>query len=127
MVYITTVYGAAAVVLAAMAVLSGSPLTGFPPSVYLACLALAVGPQLLGHTSLNYGLRYLSAAFVSVVLLGEPISSTILAFVILKETPAVLELAGGAVILLGIYLASRGQAAGAGEGRSEGQLEAVKN
>lgn len=109
-VYITTVYGMAAVVLVAMAVLSGNPLSGFPPSLYLACLALAVGPQLLGHTSINYSLRFLSAAFVSVVMLGEPISSTILALIVLKETPTILEVAGGVIILLGIYLASRSQA-----------------
>jgi drug/metabolite transporter (DMT)-like permease len=75
--------------------------------VYLAFLALAVGPQLLGHTSFNYGLRYLSAAYISVALLGEPIGSTILALLLLKEIPTTLEVVGGIVILAGIYLASR--------------------
>jgi drug/metabolite transporter (DMT)-like permease len=107
-VYITTVYGTAAVVLVIMALFSRQPLGGFPWTIYLAFLALAVGPQLLGHTSFNYGLRYLSAAFISVALLGEPIGSTILALIILKEIPTTLEVAGGIVILVGIYLASRG-------------------
>jgi drug/metabolite transporter (DMT)-like permease len=124
--YITTVYGVAAVVLAVMALASGNQLAGFPPQVYLACLALAVGPQLLGHTSLNYSLRYLSAAFVSVVLLGEPISSTVLAMIILKETPTTLQLAGGAIILLGIFLASQGQRT-AEPPRAARRLERVRN
>jgi drug/metabolite transporter (DMT)-like permease len=106
-VYVFTVYGAAAVVLVSMALLSHQPLGGFSLPVYLFLLALAVGPQLLGHTSFNYGLRYISAAFVSVALLGEPIGSTILALIILKEVSTPLEVIGGGVILIGIYLASR--------------------
>jgi drug/metabolite transporter (DMT)-like permease len=107
-VYITTVYGMAAVVLVIMALFSRQQLGGFSWTVYLAFLALAVGPQLLGHTSFNYSLRFLSAAYVSVALLGEPIGSTILALIILKEIPTTLEVVGGIVILIGIYLASRG-------------------
>jgi drug/metabolite transporter (DMT)-like permease len=84
---------------------------------------LAIGPQLLGHTSFNYGLRYLSAAFVSVALLGEPIGSTVLALIILKEIPATLEIVGGAVILIGIYLASRSQAQPAGPTPSQETVE----
>lgn len=105
-VYIFTVYGMAAVVLVVMALLSGQRTAGFPFYVYILFLILAAGPQLLGHTSFNYGLRYLSAAYVSIALLGEPIGSTILALVILKEIPAPLEVIGGAVILAGIMLAS---------------------
>jgi drug/metabolite transporter (DMT)-like permease len=51
--------------------------------------ALALVPQLLGHSSFNWALGYLSAAFVSVTLLGEPIGSTILAYTLLEEFPAV--------------------------------------
>ena len=108
-IYITTVYGVAAICLVIMALASGQPLGGFSWLAYLAFLGLAVGPQLLGHTSINYGLRHLSASFVSVALLGEPIGSTILAMAILKESPSVLEVFGGIVILAGIYLASRDQ------------------
>lgn len=107
--YITAVYGVAAVVLVIMALLSGRPLFGFSPVIFLAMLALAVGPQLLGHTSFNYGLRYLSAAYVSVALLGEPIGSITLAYLILNEAPTTLEMVGGIIILVGIYLASRPQ------------------
>jgi drug/metabolite transporter (DMT)-like permease len=52
-------------------------------------------------------LKYVSAVFVSVSLLGEPIGSTILALLFLKETPTLLELGGGVLILVGIYLVSR--------------------
>jgi len=107
--YITCVYGVAALALVILAAGSGQELLGFSFPAYLVLIALAVGPQLLGHTAFNYGLRYLSASYVSVALLGEPIGSTILALIFLKETPTSLELMGGVVILTGIYLATRGQ------------------
>jgi drug/metabolite transporter (DMT)-like permease len=55
-------------------------------------------------------LRYLPAAFVAVTTLGEPIGSAILAHLILNETPTMATLAGGGLILLGIYFAARSNA-----------------
>lgn len=104
--YITTVYGTATLVLVALALGSGAALGGFSAGVWLAFAALAVGPQLLGHTSFNYALRFLPAAFVAVALLGEPVGSTVLAALLLREVPSALELIGGVVILAGIVIAS---------------------
>jgi drug/metabolite transporter (DMT)-like permease len=108
-VYIFSVYSIAAIVLVMMALISGQPVIGFPPITYLFLVLLAVGPQLMGHTAYNYGLGYLPAALVAVAMLGEPVGSTILALILLKEIPNLLEIAGGVLILVGIYLASRGQ------------------
>ncbi|MFN8569520.1 MAG: hypothetical protein U0Z44_18805 [Kouleothrix sp.] len=47
--------------------------TSYPATAYLLTLGLALGPQLLGHTALNWSLRHLSPAFVAVATLGEPI------------------------------------------------------
>lgn len=109
MVYIFSVYGIAALVLALIVLISGQRVTGFAPVTYLFFVLLAVGPQLLGHTAYNYGLGYLSAALVSVAMLGEPIGSTLLALILLKEIPNLLEITGGVIILIGIYLAARAQ------------------
>jgi drug/metabolite transporter (DMT)-like permease len=108
--YIWLVYSAAAVILLAVALLAGQPILGFPPYVYLLLLGLAVGPQLLGHTSFNYALGALSATFVAVALLGEPIGSAILAMIVFREAVAPLQLAGIALLLAGIALASREEA-----------------
>jgi drug/metabolite transporter (DMT)-like permease len=70
-------------------------------------LGLALIPQLLGHTTYNYALAYLSAAYVSVAALGEPVGSSILAYFLLNETPSALKLAGALLILAGITIASR--------------------
>ena len=108
--YTFVVYGIAAATLLVMVAVSGESMLGYQPSTYGFFLALAVFPQLLGHTSFNWALKFIPAALVSIVLLGEPISSTVLAFIILKEPPTMLELIGGFFILGGIYLASRPEA-----------------
>jgi drug/metabolite transporter (DMT)-like permease len=105
--YIFVVYGVAAVVLLAIALLSRQPMFGFTAQTYGAFLYLAVGPQLIGHTSFNWALRYLSAAYVTVTLLSEPIGSSLLAWLLLDEPPTPLEIGGGALILAGIAIASR--------------------
>lgn len=63
---------------------------------------MALVPQTLGHSVLNYTLKFLPATVISMALLGEPIGSTILAIVFLKEIPSTLEVVGGILILIGI-------------------------
>jgi drug/metabolite transporter (DMT)-like permease len=107
--YIYIVYGTAALVLLAAVLAARLQLTGYPAIDYVWFLALALFPQLLGHSSFNWALRYLSAAYVSVNLLGEPIGSALLALVFLGEKPSLLEIAGGLLILGGIFIVSRGE------------------
>ncbi|HSH79809.1 MAG TPA: DMT family transporter [Herpetosiphonaceae bacterium] len=105
--YIWLVYSTAAVILLLWMVIAGQTLLGFPPHVYLLLVALAVGPQLLGHTSFNWSIKYLSATFVAVAILGEPISSTVLALILLpNQQLQALQLAGGIVLMLGITVAT---------------------
>jgi len=105
--YITLTYGSAALVLLGMTALARLPLTGFPAPAYGWFALLALVPQLLAHSTYNWALRYLPAAFVSISLLGEPVGSTVLALILLGETPSGLKLAGAAMILAGIVLATR--------------------
>lgn len=107
--YIFIVYGMAAVVLVAAMIYAGTPLLNYSPQTYLWVLLLALIPQLIGHTTFNWALGYLSAAFVSITLLGEPIGSTLLAYLILNEVPGILEISGGILILSGILIASRNE------------------
>jgi len=107
--YIFVVYGMAAVVLIGIMLLAGESPFGYPPQAYLWLLLLALIPQLLGHSSFNWALGYLSAAYVSISLMGEPIGSTILAYFLLGETPTTLKIFGAILILTGIYIASRNQ------------------
>ena len=105
--YIFLVYGIAAFVLIVIMVIAGDSPAGFAPQTYGWIFLLAAIPQLIGHSTYNWALKYLPAALVAVTTLGEPIGSAVLAYFILNETPALAVLVGGAFILTGIYLASR--------------------
>ena len=105
--YIFMVYGFAAVILIVIMFAGGNSPFGFAPNTYGWIFLLAAIPQLIGHSTFNWALKYLPAALVAVTTLGEPIGSAILAFFILNETPSMATLAGGVFILTGIYLASR--------------------
>lgn len=108
--YISLVYGMAAIVLIIIMLAAKQQPFGYSPQTYLWLILLAVIPQLIGHSTFNWALGYLSAAYVSITLLGEPIGSTILAYIILHEKPSLIKLIGGGLILVGIYIASRSEA-----------------
>lgn len=110
--YITPTYWVAAVVLSLASWAARQTVGGYPLQTYWMFLLLAVGPQIIGHSSLNWALRYLSPTFVTAAVLGEPIGSTVLAALVLYERPTILEIVGSGVILAGIYVCSRAEVAG---------------
>lgn len=105
--YVFLTYSAAAIELLVIAILTRQPFTGYTPNTYLMFLLLAVVPQLLGHSSFNWALRYLSATYVAVSVMGEPVGSTLLAWLLLAEPPTVLKVMGGTLILAGIWVTTR--------------------
>jgi len=105
--YIFMVYGFAALALILIMFVSGNSPFGYAPKTYGWMFLLAALPQLVGHSTYNWALKYMPAALVAVTTLGEPIGSAILAFFILSETPTFATMIGGIFILAGIYLASR--------------------
>jgi drug/metabolite transporter (DMT)-like permease len=105
--YTGAVYPATAILLLAALAVSGTPLTGHPREAYIVMALLALVPQLVGHNALNWALGSLPAAVVAVAILGEPIGAAIIAVALLDEVPGAVEVAGGAVVLLGVYLALR--------------------
>ena len=113
--YIFVVYGMAAVGLILLMFGAGQTPWNYPPPAYLWFVLAALVPQLIGHTTFNWALGYVSAAFVSITLLGEPIGSTILAYLLLQETPTVIKVFGAILILAGILIASRNERRPAGQ------------
>ena len=103
--YIWPIYGLAALVLLAGCALAGQGLAGYSPRVYALLALLALGPQIIGHSSANWALRYLSPTFVTVATLGEPLGASVLALLLLGERPPSTLLVGGAILLSGIGLA----------------------
>ena len=105
--YIFLVYGISAVALIVIMLAVGESPRGYPPQTYGWIFLLAIFPQLIGHSTYNWALRFLPASFVAITTLAEPVGSAVLAYFILSETPASGVLVGGLLILTGIYLAAR--------------------
>ncbi len=99
--YLFPVYATAAVTVLAVAVARGTPLAQ-PPPVLGLCLAMAVFPQLVGHGSFNYAVKYLPAAVLGLLSLSEPVIGALLAYLLFDETPGPLALVGMAVVLASI-------------------------
>jgi drug/metabolite transporter (DMT)-like permease len=70
--------------------------------------ALALISHAAGQGLIAYALAHLPAAFSSVSLLFQPVMAALFAWAILAEPLVPLQIAGGIVVLLGIYLARRG-------------------
>ncbi|MEQ8674402.1 MAG: DMT family transporter [Aggregatilineales bacterium] len=107
--YIWMVYGTAAIILSIALLVTATPITGFSTEGYLWLVALALIPQLVGHSSLNYALGYLPATFVSIATQAEPIGSAIIAYFVFTEIPDIWQIIGSVVILGGVIFASVGQ------------------
>ncbi|MDE3172677.1 MAG: DMT family transporter [Gemmatimonadota bacterium] len=106
--YVAVVYGACFVVLVLAAQATHVALLPQPPRQLALFAGLALGPMLLGHTGLNYALRYVPAYVVNLALLCEPIGATILAAAIpaIHEFPNWGTIAGGFLVLYGIARAT---------------------
>jgi len=105
--YTSLVYSSAGLFLLLLTLALGYPLFGYTTPTYVMLVLLAVVPQLLGHSSLNWSLRFVSATLVTIAVLGEPVGATAWAFLILDEVPTLTEIGGGILILIGIFVAFR--------------------
>ena len=107
--YIWLVYSSAAITLLGCAYYAGAPLLGFSVLAWACLAALAIGPQLLGHTGINWALKHASATVIAVAILGEPIASALMAWWIFDERFQPLQMAGFSLLLVGIFLSARGE------------------
>ena len=105
--YIAVVYAVAAVALLVGAIASGSQMLGLPPESYFWMAMAALVPQVIGHSLLNWALGYWPAVNVTLAVRIEPVLAALLAIPVLGEVPAWTALPGGALLLLGGYLAIR--------------------
>ncbi len=102
MIYVSVVYAAAAVFTFLLVLFSGASLIHYNFQTWLLLAAIALVPQVIGHTSFNWALKYFSAATVSIVTLGEPIIASILALILLGERLTLMKIVGGGVIIAGL-------------------------
>lgn len=103
--YIFPVYSTAGLILILLSLIFQKSFWGYSPSTYFFLFLLALIPQLMGHTTFNWALKYLPASMVAVSILGEPMGSTILAYFILGEGLTIWKVLGGISIFAGILIA----------------------
>ena len=107
--YVGLAYSACTIALVVMAMATHVPLAPQPARELGIFAALAIGPMLLGHTGMNWALKFLPAYVVNLVTLGEPVGATLLGALIpgIRQIPSVITLIGGAVVLIGVMIAAR--------------------
>jgi drug/metabolite transporter (DMT)-like permease len=103
--YLRVAYTSAALTLLPLPPLLGTPYPGWPLAVYGWIALLGLIPQLIGHSCLNWGLRWLSPTLVALVILMEPLVAGLLGWVLLGEPLTGLTALGGGIILVGVAIA----------------------
>ncbi len=78
-----------------------------PNDAWVFLIALALGPQAIGHTIFNWAVRRLPATTVSTAILGEPIFASILAWWWLSEKIDPVSAIGFITIVIGILISTR--------------------
>lgn len=79
-------------------------LTGYSMNTWLLFLAIGIGVQVFGWMMVNYSQGYLPASIVSATLLGQPVLTALFAIGLLKEKLTMWHIAGGLIVIAGIYL-----------------------
>jgi drug/metabolite transporter (DMT)-like permease len=110
--YVAVAYAFAALLLVAASLARKAPLLDYSPKTYAVLVALALVPQLVGHTIFNWALGYLSPTLIALAIVGEPVGATLLALVLLGESVSWLKALGALSALTGIVLAYRSAAFG---------------
>jgi drug/metabolite transporter (DMT)-like permease len=107
--YAFVVYAVGTIVLFVICLLFNAPVINLSLKDYGIIFLMAVVAGIFGHTLYNWSLEHVRASLASVVLLGEPIGSSLLAFALpwIQQTPSYYTIIGGAIILSGIYLTAR--------------------
>jgi drug/metabolite transporter (DMT)-like permease len=102
--YVVVAYSTGALVLLPLPLLFGTNYVGYPLTVYFYILLMAVASQVLGHTTMNWAVRWISPTLVTLAILFEPVSSSFLGYLIFREMPGLLVVAGALVLLGGVAL-----------------------
>ncbi len=107
--YVVVAYSTGALVLLPLPLIVGSNYVGYPVAVYAYILLMAVLSQVVGHTTLNWAVRWISPTLVTLAILFEPVSSSFLGYLIFNEVPGLLVLVGAGVLLSGVAIAIAGR------------------
>jgi drug/metabolite transporter (DMT)-like permease len=100
--YSFCVFFFASIILTIYNVSTGVSLSGYPAKEWGIFLLLATVPT-VSHVINNWLLNYVNATTISMSILGEPVGATILAVILLNEHLVTWQIAGGVLVLLGVF------------------------
>ncbi|MEC0370495.1 DMT family transporter [Paenibacillus chibensis] len=103
-IYSFVVFVSAVVVFAVYNLFTATPFIGYPGKDWLMFLLLAVVPTVFGHLLFNWLLQYVSATTISMSILGEPVGSSLLAFLLLGEQMTWFQIIGGLLAISGLVV-----------------------
>ena len=87
---------------------SGVGYFGYPGLVYFYLLLIALLPQLIGHTSFNWAVRWVSPTLVTLAILFEPVGASFLGYLLFGEVPSLIVFLGAVILLVGVAVAALG-------------------
>ncbi len=103
--YVGPLYLVVAVTTIVISVARDAPLLGFEPKIYVLCAVMAIGPQIVGHGSFNYAVKYFSPTLLGLSGLMEPVGATLYALLLFGELPTPLSFLGAAILLVSVAVA----------------------
>ena len=106
-VYTYLVYVACSITLVILTAVQGYGVSDLTPSALVSGLLLGVFSTILGHSIFSWCLKFFSPAFVSASKLCEPVVAALVAAVVFAEIPKPLQISGGIVVIIGVYLYSK--------------------
>jgi drug/metabolite transporter (DMT)-like permease len=92
-----------------LAVLSGEQLLPSSTEGWAKLFGLALIAQVAGQSLIAYAMAHLPATLSSVSLLLQPVAAALFAWVLLGESLAALQIAGGVLVLMGIRIAHQAE------------------
>lgn len=90
-----------------LSVWQGQPFWPASLTGWSTVIALALVSQVLGQGCIAYGLTHMPVALSATILLLQPLVAAAAAWILLNERLGMLQMAGGALLLLAIYMARR--------------------
>lgn len=101
--YSFIVFGFAAVFLVIYNVITEDNLVNYQSTEWILFILLAIFPS-FAHVIFNYLLTLVTPTTVSINVLLEPVGASLLAFFVLRKYLTTLQIIGGSVVLIGVYL-----------------------
>lgn len=104
--YSFLVFFSAAICISLAVAATGTPITGYSLDAYLWALVVTILAQVLGHLGMNLALQFLRATALAILLQVGVVLSAAIALLAFGEVPSVVQVAGSALVIYGVVVAT---------------------